>query len=95
MAARTPHDHGHDHYHDAPVRDREVVVRDGGSPFGAIAAIIGLILVLVIGYFLLQAAGIFGGGGETNINAPSVEIPSDVNVDVNSGGGTQGGGAGG
>lgn len=73
-----------------PVREREVVVTDGrrDSSSGPLMAIIAIVVVLIVGYFIFQAiAGMdFGGGGD----APAV--PEDVNVDVNLPDGGEGGG---
>ena len=73
-----------------PVREREVIVdrpteqpvavddrpRRGGG--GAVAAIIGVLLLVLIGWFLLQALGIMGDAAED----AEVNVPEEVNVDA-------------
>jgi hypothetical protein len=70
-------------------RDREVIVTNGdrrGAGVGAvIAAIIGVLVVLVVGWML------FAGEGDT----PSVDVPSEVDVNVDPGDGGGGGAEGG
>lgn len=71
----------------APEREREVIVTDGGrrsSGVGAvIAAIIGVIVVGLIAWFLF--AGGFGtsDGDDASVN---VDVPEEVNVDTDGGG---------
>ena len=78
--------------HNEPVREREVVVdrevgydrprRGGGG--GVVAAIIGILLLLLVAWFALQALGIMGDAAENQDNV-NVEIPEEVNVDVDGG----------
>ena len=79
--------------HHEPVREREVIIdqpvdrgvvyddrpRRGGG--GVVAAIIGILLLLLVGWFALQALGIMGDAAEDAGNV-NVEVPDDVNVDV-------------
>lgn len=71
-------------------REREVIVTDGGSRSSnvgtVIAAVIGLLVVLLVGWFLFM--GGTGDGGDGSV------VPDEVNVDVNpgDGGGGDGGG---
>lgn len=75
----------------APEREREVIVTDGGrsgTGIGAvIAAIIGVIVVGLIAWFLF--AGGFGtaDGDDASVN---VDVPEEVNVDTDGGGGDAG-----
>lgn len=81
------------HPNDAP-RDREVIVTDSGRGSGVstvVAAVIGIILVLLVGWFLFNLLGAADTGGEGDA---SIDVPSEVNVDVE-GGGDAGGDAGG
>jgi hypothetical protein len=80
--ARHPHDH---ETRTGP--EREVIVTDGGRRGGGIgaviAAVIGAIVVLLLAWLLF-----FGGGdGDAELEAPSVDVPEDVNVDIDEGGG--------
>jgi hypothetical protein len=73
-----------------PVREREIIVdrpaeqpavvddrpRRGGG--GAVAAIVGVLLLVLIGWFLLQALGIMGDAAED----AEVNVPEEVNVDA-------------
>ena len=83
--------------HNEPVREREVVVdrpvdrgvvyddrprRGGGG--GVVAAIIGILLLLLVAWFALQALGIMGDAADDAGNV-NVEIPEEVNVDVDGG----------
>ena len=66
-----------------PVVDREVILeepaprRSGG---GIVVPIIGILLVLLVGWFLLNALGILSDAAEdTDVNVPSeVEVDADV-----------------
>ena len=76
-----------------PVREREVIVdrpvdqgvvydegprRGGGG--GVVAAILGIALLLLIGWFALKALGIMDDAADNGVN---VEVPEgDVDVDV-------------
>ena len=65
------------------VTDREVILdepaprRTGGS---VVVPIVGIILVLLVGWFLLNALGILNDAAEdTDVNVPSqVEVDADV-----------------
>lgn len=63
------------------VVDREVILdepaprRSGG---GVVVPIIGLILVLLVGWFVLNALGILSDAAEDT----DVNVPSEVNVDA-------------
>lgn len=78
-----PHGHSHDS------REREVIVTDNGrdsSPLGMVLAIVGIIAVLLVAWYAINAIG--SGGGE--VDGGGIEVPSEVNVDVNNDGGTNG-----
>lgn len=67
-------------------REREVIVTDrgrGGGVGTVIAAVIGLLVVLLVGWFLLTALNVIGDGD----GGTTVDVPSEVNVDVDEGGG--------
>lgn len=79
------HHEEHNHPEDRTVREREVIVTDrdrGGGVGTVIAAVVGIILVLVVGWML------FAGGG-ADVDDGGIEVPSevDVNVDAGNGGG--------
>ncbi|MDP8970266.1 MAG: hypothetical protein M3N52_07190 [Actinomycetota bacterium] len=63
-----------------PPREREVVVTRGGGPWGIIAAIVAVIVVLIIGYFVVQA---MQTSDTPEANVPQVNVPDEVQVDVN------------
>lgn len=78
------HEH-HDHDHDTRTREREVIVTDNGRSSGVgtvIAGVIGVLLVLLVGWFLFSSFG--GGSGDGS------PLPDEVNVNVDPG--TGGGG---
>ena len=64
------------------VEDREVILdepapRRSGS--GVVVPIIGILLVLLVGWFLLNALGILGEAAEdAEVNAPEVQVDADV-----------------
>lgn len=65
--------------------EREVIVTDRGGSSGpsALIAIVAIVVLLVIGWFAFQAfTGSDGDAGP--------DFPSEVNVDVNPGGGGEG-----
>lgn len=68
-----------------PVREREVIVTDGRRSSGVgtvIAAVLGILAVLLVGYLLFNAFGGEGGGtDELNLDAPE-----EVDVNLNEGG---------
>ena len=73
---------------EAPAREREVIVTDTGRGSGVstvVAAVIGIILVLLVGWFLFNMVG--GDAGDSG----GMDVPSEINVDV----GTDEGGGGG
>lgn len=74
-----------DHTHNEPnvTREREVIVTDGrrdGGFGGTLVAIIGILVVLLVGYFAIQAIGGSDGGSVVPDNV-------DVNITDNTGGG--------
>lgn len=67
------------------VREREVIVTDGGrrgGGVGAIVAVVALVAVIVIALF---ATGVIGGG-----DSPTVEVPEQIDIDVSDAGGGEG-----
>lgn len=69
------------------VREREIIERDpGGGPWGVIAAIIGAVVLVLLIWFLF--AGMRDTGDGTDI-----EVPDQIEVDVNDGGDAGGGDA--
>ena len=65
------------------VTDREVILDEPAprrSAGGLVVPIVGIILVLLVGWFLLNALGILGDAAEdTDVNVPSqVEVDADV-----------------
>lgn len=81
------------HEHDTPTREREVIVTNGdghhaGGPSVAsmVMAVVGIIVVLLVGWFAIQA--ISGtDGGDAGLDVPQ---EMDVNIDDGEGGGGQG-----
>ncbi len=69
------HEHG---THSDSVREREVIVTDNGrgdsSPMGMVMAIIGILVILLVGWFAINAIG--GSGDGEGV------IPDDVNINV-------------
>jgi hypothetical protein len=79
----------------AVVRFREIIVTDGGRDGGAgavIAAVIGVILVLVLGWFLLNMLGIMERGTDTPDNGEHVEVEFPDATDAPEDGGDDPGG---
>lgn len=77
------------HPDDAPrrEREREVIVTDGGRGNGmstVVAAVIGIILVLLVGWFLFN---VVGGADSGDSGGAEIDVPSEVNVDVDDGAG--------
>lgn len=70
-------------------REREIIVTDtgprGGGVGAVVAAIVGLIIVLLVGWFLLNMVGVIGQAGDEGGGA-------DIEVEVPEGGGGQDGG---
>lgn len=69
---------------DEPVRDREVIVTDGRRRSGVgtvIAAVLGILAVLLVGYLLFNAFGADSGSAELDVN-----VPEEVDVNTNEGG---------
>lgn len=67
-----------------PVREREVIVREGRSrgPGALIGAIIGVVVVLLLVWVLISNLGGNGEGDTLNVDVPDAE----VNVDADEGG---------
>lgn len=70
-------------------REREVIVTNNGGDghrgggFGStLLAIVGILVVLLVGFFAIQAIGSGGDG---------MEIPNELDVNINDGGGDTGG----
>jgi hypothetical protein len=84
--ATEPHTHP-EHQQQQPVREREVIVtNDGGSRrsgmSGVVVAVLAIIVIAIVGVLVVNAIG-----GATGGEGPSVEVPSEVNIDTGSGGG--------
>lgn len=62
--------------------EREVILDDPaprrGGGGGVVVAIVGILLVLLVGWFLLNALGILGEAAEDS----EVNVPSEVEVDA-------------
>lgn len=68
-----------------PEREREVIVTDGGGRSGmsgVVVAVLAVIVIAIVGILVVNAIG----GSDGDVEAPAVEVPDDVNVDVNEGG---------
>lgn len=80
----------HDH-NETPTREREVIVTNGDGHHGdrsvssMLMAIVGIIVVLLVGWFAIQA--ISGGDGDAGLDVPQ---EMDVNIDDGAGGGAEG-----
>ena len=68
--------------HNQPTREREVIVTDnsGGGGMSALVGVVAIIVLLVVGYFAVQAFSGSDGGADSI-------IPEDVNVNIDGGGG--------
>lgn len=78
-----------------PEREREVIVTDGGGRSGmsgVVVAVLAIVIIAIVGFLVLNMIGGDGGEGtgDVNVEAPEVDVPDDVNVDVNEGGGDGG-----
>ena len=73
------------HPEQQPVREREVIVtNDGGGRSGisgAIVAVLALIVIALIAWFAISMIG-----GAADSEGPSVEVPSEINIDTGDGG---------
>ena len=68
-----------------PVREREVIVtHDGGGRSGVSGAIVAVLAVIVIALIAWFAISMIGGA--TDGEGPSIEVPSEINVDTGDGG---------
>jgi hypothetical protein len=70
-----------------PRREREVIVTNGGGggAGGAIAAVVAVIVLLLVLFFIIgnPFSGSGDGGDTTNVEAPEVDVPDEVDVNVN------------
>lgn len=84
--ATEPHTHPEQH---PPAREREVIVTntDGGRSgmSGALVAVLAIVVIAIVGILIVNAIG----SAADNMDAPSVDVPEEVNVDVSGGGGGQ------
>lgn len=74
-----------------PEREREVIVTDSGGRSGmsgVVVAVLAIIVIAIVGILVVNAIG----DTADDMEAPSVEVPEDVNVDVNDGGDSGDGG---
>lgn len=73
-------DHGHPHTHSHETR-RDVIVTDNGGPSvgGIVAAILGVLAILLVAWLLF-----FNGGGGDGGAGESI-VPDEVNVNVDPG----------
>lgn len=76
----------HTHPEQPPAREREVIVTDGGSRSGMSGAIVAVLAVVVIALIAWFAISMLGGTASES--GPSIEVPSEINVDTGSGGGS-------
>jgi len=79
--------------HDHTTREREVIVTDGGdghngdrSVSSMLMAIVGIIVVLLVGWFAIQAIS----GSDTGDGGLDVPTEVDVNIDDGAGDGAEG-----
>ena len=79
--ATEPHNHPENQ---PPVREREVIVtNDGGGRSGlsgVVVAVLAIIVIAIVAVVLVNALG-----GATDEGGPSIEVPSEVNVDTDGG----------
>lgn len=82
----------HDHQ-ETPTREREVIVTNGDGHHGdrsvssMLMAIVGIIVVLLVGWFAIQAISGSGGDADAGLDVPQ---EMDVNIDDGAGGGAEG-----
>lgn len=71
--------------------EREVIVTDTGggrsAMSGVVVAVLAIIVLAIVGILVVNAIG----DTADDVDAPSVEVPEDVEVDVDNGGGDDGG----
>lgn len=82
MTAEYPRDPAHRE----PIREREVIVTDQGGrgPGGVIATLVGIAALVLIVWLLITSLG--------GSDAPTMEVPEDINVNVQSDEGAEGAG---
>lgn len=73
-----------------PVREREVIVTDGGRRGGGVGAIVGVVALVAVLVIVLFATGIIGGGDGDGVDTPTIEVPDQVDIDVSDAGGGEG-----
>lgn len=73
------------HMHETPTREREVIVTNGSAEprsgmSGVLVAVLAIIVIAIVGVLVVNA---IGGVAEDGADMPSVDVPSefDVNVD--------------
>jgi hypothetical protein len=80
------------HDHDHSTREREVIVTNGGDGHGdrsvssMLMAVVGIIVVLLVGWFAIQAIS----GSDTGDGGLDVPAEMDVDIDDGAGGGGEG-----
>lgn len=82
--ATEPHNHPENQ---PPAREREVIVTDGGGRSGmsgALVAVLAIIVLAIIAFFVINAIG--GAADDADMDAPAVEVPDEVDVNVDEGG---------
>ena len=81
--ATEPHTHPDQQ---TPPREREVIVTDSGSRSGGMSgAIVAVLAVIVIALIAWFAISVLGGSGDNGVDAPSVDVPSEVNINTDGG----------
>lgn len=68
-----------------PVRDREVIVSEpaGGGPGGVIAVIIGIVALVLVVWLLISTLG--GSGEDLEVDG-GLDVPEEIDVNVDNGG---------
>lgn len=81
--ATDPHRHPDER---VPEREREVIVTNGGGRSGMSGAIVAVLAIIVIALIAWLVLSILGGA-DGDVDEPAVEVPTEVDVNVDEGGG--------